>query len=676
MKLQVFILCLGCATAAQVAVNPIQKVLQMISDLEVKVISEGEDTHKLYEEFAEMCEDRSKDLHFNIKTAKAEIVDLKATIEQKSAAIATLGSKIEELAGSIAENEAELKKATGLRKKEAADFAAAEKELLDTISTIERASGIIERELQGGSFAQLKGAAGLEQALATLLQASAISSADSGKLMALVQSASSDEADDAGAPAAAVYENQSGGILDALAGLLTKAEEQLDAARKEETTSKHNYELLRQSLEDEIKFATKDMNSAKKSLAENKEKKATAEGDLATTSKDLAADTKALADLHHDCMTKASDYEDETKSRGEELKALATAKKIIKEATGGADGAEKQTYGLVQEVSLLQVSNNLVAERAMRVVRRLASAQHSTALTQLVSRMLSAMRSSDNPFAKVEALISDMIAKLEKEAEEDATKKAWCDKEMAENAAKKEDKSSEVAKLNTKIAQKSAQSAKLKEEVATLQNELATLAKEQGEMDKMRQEENAAYSKNKPEMEKGLEGISLALKVLRDYYAKEDGDHDSAGGAASGIIGLLEVAESDFTKGIAEMTAEEESAAAAYEKETNDNEVSRATKEQDVKYKTKEAASLDNAVAELTADSSNVQAELDAVLEYGKELDKECVAKAETYESIVARRNAELAGLKEALEILSNDASLIQKHSVRRAFRGSELRAA
>jgi DNA repair exonuclease SbcCD ATPase subunit len=286
------------------------------------------------------------------------------------------------------------------------------------------------------------------------------------------------------------------------------------------------------------------------------------------------------------------------------------------------------------------------------------------------------MRTSDNPFAKVEALISDMIKKLETEAEADAVKKAWCDKEMAENAAKKEDKRTELSKLNTKIAQKTAQSAKLKEEVATLQKELATLAKEQAEMDRVRQEENAAYSKNKPEMEKGLEGISLALKVLREYYSKEEGDHDAAEGAASGIIGLLEVAESDFTKGIAEMTAQEESAAAAYEKETNENEIVRTTKQQDAKYKTKEAASLDQAVAELSADSSNVQEELDAVLQYGKELDKECVAKAETYEERVARRNAELAGLKEALEILSNDAALVQEGASRRAFRGSHLSVA
>ena len=50
-------------------------------------------------------------------------------------------------------------------------------------------------------------------------------------------------------------------------------------------------------------------------------------------------------------------------------------------------------------------------------------------------------------------------------------------------------------------------------------------------------------------MEKGLDGVKLALKVLTEYYAKE-ADHASADGAGSGIIGLLEVCESDFSKAI------------------------------------------------------------------------------------------------------------------------------
>merc|ERR1711865_381320 len=116
---------------------------------------------------------------------------------------------------------------------------------------------------------------------------------------------------------------------------------------------------------------------------------------------------------------------------------------------------------------------------------------------------------------------------------------------------------------STKIAQEKAASAKLKEESATLQNELAGMASAKAEADKLRSEENAAFKTNSAEMKQGIDGVQKALKVLKDYYAK-DAAHGSAGGAGSGIIGLLEVCESDFTKGLTEMTAEEDSAAADY----------------------------------------------------------------------------------------------------------------
>jgi len=216
----------------------------------------------------------------------------------------------------------------------------------------------------------------------------------------------------------------------------------------------------------------------------------------------------------------------------------------------------------------------------------------------------------------------------------------------------------------------SAESAKLKEEVAVLQKELAELAKMQAEMDKLRQEEHAAYSENRPEMEAGVEGIKLALKILREYYAKEDKSHEAAEGAGSSIIGLLEVAESDFTTGLSEMIAQEEAAAAEYDRQTKENAIEKATKDQDVKYKTKEAKSLDSAVAELTSDRSGVQTELEAVLEYFSKLKEQCVAKAEPYEERVRRREAEIAGLKEALQILSGDAVLLQRDEAR-SLRGA-----
>merc|ERR1719321_271965 len=165
----------------------------------------------------------------------------------------------------------------------------------------------------------------------------------------------------------------------------------------------------------------------------------------------------------------------------------------------------------------------------------------------------------------------------------------------------------------------------------------------------------------------------MALKVLNDYYAKADKAHSSSDGASTGIIGLLEVCESDFSKGLAEMKAAEESAIGAYEQESKENEIEKVTKEQDAKYKTKEAAGLDKSVAELSSDKEGVQTELSAVMEYLKKIEEECVAKPETYEERKERRENEIAGLKEGLQILNEETAdaLVQLTS-KRVLRGAK----
>jgi len=656
-------LCIQGTSANEV--NPIEKVIQMMSDLEGKIIGEGKDAQKTYDEFAEWCEDRSKELGFEIKTGKSEVADLTATIQDETAKIDAATSKIDDLSGDIASDEADLKAATKIREKEAADFAAEEKELTEVIDMLQRAIAILEKEMAGGaSMMQLKSAGNLEQALNVMVQASAISSADSARLTALVQTQSDESDSDTGAPDAEVYESKSGGIVDTLNGLLEKAEGQLDSATKAETSAKNKFDLLKQSLEDEIKYANKDMDDTKKALAESGEIKAAAEGDLTVTQKALAEDVAALGDLHTDCMTKAQDFEAETTSRGEELKALAMAKAAVKENTGGAT---EQTYSFLQ----LRTGADLKNFEVVRLIKDLARKQHAPALAQLASRMSSAIRLNHGAdvFAKIKGMIGDMIEKLEKEQAEAAELKQWCDKEIAEATAKKEDATAIFEKLSTKIDSKTAQSKKLKEEVATLQKELAALAKSQAEMDDIRADEKAVYEKNKPELEAGLKGVKLALKILNDYYAKADKAHSSSEGAGSGIIGMLEVIESDFTKGLTEMVAAEQTAAATYEKETKENEIEKTTKTQDVKYKTKEAAGLDKAVAELTADREGVESELDAVNDYLASLEKKCTYKVESYEERKARREAEINGLKEALDILESETAFVQT-SAHHALRG------
>merc|ERR1719162_1049234 len=356
---------------------------------------------------------------------------------------------------------------------------------------------------------------------------------------------------------------------------------------------------------------------------------------------------------------------------------LPRQKKVIQESTGGAAG---QSYSFLQ-VDRVQVMSrmDLANIEAVRLIKDLARKTNSAALAQLASRISSAMRLStsanEDPFAKVKSLIEDMLATLEADAESDASHDAYCNKEMTATTAKKEELTAQSDKLSTKIAQDKASSAKLKEEAATLQAELASMAKAKEDADSLRSEEKAAYDKNSAEMSQGIEGVKKALQVLKDYYAKADDAHGSAQGAGSSIIGLLEVCESDFTKGLTEMTGGETSAAADDEAYVKSNEMETTMKSQDLKYKSKEAASLDKSVAEVTGDLSATTDELTAVLSALEKLKEMCVAKAEPYAERKARRESELAGLKEALEILEGEAALIQK-STKRTLRGRQAHLA
>lgn len=213
-----------------------------------------------------------------------------------------------------------------------------------------------------------------------------------------------------------------------------------------------------------------------------------------------------------------------------------------------------------------------------------------------------------------------------------------------------------------------------------LQAELANIASEQGEMNKMRSQRHGDYMQAKADLELGLGGVRKALVVLRDYYAKSaaflqeagpavPGTHGSADGAANSIIGILEVVESDFASNLASEETEEATLLEAYEKNTQMNKIDTAEKNQDVTYKTKEYKGLDKDINELSSDRETTSNEHAAVMEYLDKLKARCIAKPETYETRSGRREAEIAGLKEALSILNAEASFAQSGSKLRGHR-------
>merc|ERR1719169_40840 len=495
-------------------------------------------------------------------------------------------------------------------------------------------------------------------ALNEILAASSIISDDKNALTALMQQGDGDDFLSASAPDAKAYESHSGSILDTLEDMKEKAVAMRNDQQKAEMKAQHSFEMLAQSLKNELAVDGKALDGAKAAKASASEIKATAEADLSMTEKTLAESKDYLKDLSQDCQQKAADWEVSQKGRAEELEALAQAHKIIAEKTGGATG---RAYDFFQVTSGSRAAGG--SGKVVDAIRRINKSD--VALSQLSLRVQAAfqMTAGADVFGKVRGMITEMIDKLVAEAAEEADHKAWCDKETAETQEKIDDHTAMVDKLTAKIDKAESAIAQLTESIAQLQTELADIAKLQAKMDEMRVEEKQAFEEAKKDFTDGVEGITMALQLLRDYYAAPTDEeallqqpevsvHAASSDAATGIIGLLEVAQSDFSKLLADAEVEEESAAKAYEKMTHENEVAKTMKAADVKYQTKEKAGLEKQVAEHKEDREGEQAELDAVTEYYDKVRPGCTTKPMTYAERKERRESEIAGLKEALTIL------------------------
>merc|ERR1719335_1395688 len=138
MKLPSVPLCLWVTvySVSAARVSPIEKVLQLLSDLQAKIISEGEKEMKAYEDFGDWCKDTSREKMYEIKIGSGKQEELNAVIEKAMSDIDDASVKIEELSEKISTSEKDLKAATEVREREHKDFEVANKQLAETISML------------------------------------------------------------------------------------------------------------------------------------------------------------------------------------------------------------------------------------------------------------------------------------------------------------------------------------------------------------------------------------------------------------------------------------------------------------------------------------------------------------------------------------------------------------
>jgi len=682
---------------ARDAVSPIQKVIQLLGDMQSKRIKEGEVEQGQFEQFSRWCERTAIEKQNTIADFKEQITSLTATLDTANSNLEELSATIEDLSNAISSNEEQLKESTALREKEHKDFLKEDGDLASTIDMLGRAHAVIKKHMSSpNAVTMLQGSMQkVLTGLRSIVDASFVNVEDRKVLMALMQQSASegqmesetedDESLDLQPQAVTkASEAKSAPILDTIENMKEKAEASREELQKAEMKTQHSFELLRMSLIDETESLKKQMDDAKKKKNFNAEVKATSSGKLEVAKKDLATDEKYLADLQKECMEKADAFEASQAERAAELKVLMMAKKILVNAGKGSllqQDSDDSTPSFLQvssksrskALSKLQQQNQIqAADYLIRQGDRL----NSWVLSQVGSHIQS------DPFEKVKGMIQQMIEKLIEEQAEEAEHKAWCDAEMLKTTKAKKSKLAKVDELDTRIEKGSALIDKLKEQIKMLAKELSEMDEADKQAMEMRQAENTEFLKKKEELDGALKAVTSAIKVLRDYYSgkslvqtsntasntdsqdmsalmqEREQSHEAqpAGSAAASVIGLLEVAESDFTKALEEAQAAEDAAQAEYDTMVQDNKVSRAEKMTDQKNMKAEVQRLENMIAELKLDHKDASDELNAILEYLDKLKGSCETKAPSFEERQKRRKQEMDGLQNALAILEGKA--------------------
>jgi predicted nucleic acid-binding Zn-ribbon protein len=663
------LLLLATVQAAQTEITPINKVIQMMQEMVAKGKQEKHDEQVAFSTFAQFCKDTMDQKQDAIKKETAAIEQLNADILKAQADQTQLADEIAVLEENIGSWETDKAKLTAERKEEKADYDALHADYTESIDALGRA--IAELKKQSGSTPQ--GFLFLQK----VSKLARIPASAKRTIMAFLSTKETTKQDPlaVSAPEASAYEFQSGGIVEMIEKLETKFKLELDGFEKEEMNAKHNFEMQIQELVNQIQQATDESALKTKVKSERAEDEATAKGDLATETSAKAADEKYLADLVTECDQKAKDYENRQMLRKDEIEAINKAIEIMSSDEVSGSG-EKHLPQLIQLKSSTKTSMALLRSDADAPLRAKLVSFLSQRAQKFNSKLLLALATkakAGGPFDKVKKMIKDLIVKLMEEATEESEHKGWCDTEMTTNKQTREDKADQVSTLSAQADELSAKISKLGSDMADLSDAIAEIDAAVAESTQIRTDEKAKNEVTIEEAKVAQVAVAKALTVLQEFYAKAadatsfaqgaaddapatfDKPYTGMGGASGGIIGMLEVIESDFARLETETSTSESQAEEEYTKFMDDSSQDKAVKNMDLENKGKDKTTAEGDLLTTKNDLAATQTELDAALAYYDKLKPSCVDSGLSYEDRVRMREEEIQSLQEALRVLSGE---------------------
>merc|ERR1719160_1334645 len=420
----------------------VQKVIEMLQANKVKVAEDLAAEEKEAVAYSEFCDKEIEEKGYAIKTAASKITQLDAVVADAKAQIAAANSEIAALGTEMAGKEADPAAATAARKTEAADFKTTEATLVGSVGQLEKAIILIKRGtalIQKGGKPDAKAQAkALSLLLGKVINAAWVDQGSATVLKGFLQeqgeATNSDEELNLLKGKSTNKAQTSDSILETLSDMKEKAQETLSGVRMTEMKAAHNFGMMKQSITDQLSLCAEKLSDQKSLVASLTEAMGKANGENAEVAKTKMADTVYVDTLTSECKEAADEWSEKQASGKAEMAAIDKAVEILSAKVkvffvqtgnkGPEDGAEND------DEKTAVVRSKLISQ-----LKTLGHKLNSYAMMELASS------AAADPFEKIKGLITDMVAKLVTEANEEASQKSFCDEEKAKSAKEQDAKS-------------------------------------------------------------------------------------------------------------------------------------------------------------------------------------------------------------------------------------------
>jgi hypothetical protein len=669
------------AEVLETRANPIRRVVKMLQAMQQKVNDEGEKEEELFKKFMCYCKTNKGDLEASIATAESKGTSVTSAIEESEGAKATLDS---DLKGHKADREAGKKsiaEATALREKEAAAFASSDTELKTNVAAIDKAVATLEKGM-AGAFLQTSNA----QIIRKLVETQDMIDADRQAVMSFL---SGEETSG--------YSPQSGQIT----GILKQIKDEMMKTNAEETAAEEaaikDHESLVAAKSKEIAAHTSAIETKTVRAGEVAVSIVNMKNDLSDTQDALAKDQAFLKELETGCDTKEAEWSERSKTRAEELVALAETIKLLND-----DDALELFKKSLPSASLLQTSGRTshIRAKALAEVRKASGAQASR--KPGLDLIALALSGKSGGFEKVMTMIDEMVEVLKGEQVDDDKKKEYCALEFDTSDDKKK-------RLEKTSSDEEAAAETAADGIATLTAEIKALAAGIEELDKQvaaateqRKEEHSEYTDLMALNTQAKDLLGVAKNRLNKFYApsqyieppkkeltQEEKIYQSVVPAAltqtdlppppetfgaytkksqesTGVVAMIDMLIKDLDKEMTEAEVSEKDGQKDYETLMGDAKAKRAADSKSITGKESAKAGLEEELQMHKDAKAAATKELMATAEYISGLHAECDWLVENHETRKAARASEMESLKNAKAVLAGaDYSLVQVRNKR-----------